>query len=151
MALFDVIQTVRVTSNYYAQIRYQKLRDSNRNLANALAGQTSPFSNLAPQLKTNPKFEFKSLKDLKSGDVILNRSNSEPLTYYALQGVHYQTLTHASIIYKPNPRKTLLVESSNSGLSYVELNPESTYFETDSSRGSAIDEKLKYRLVFEII
>jgi hypothetical protein len=128
LAVFDTMQVARVTANYYAYLRFLKIADRRPELAIKLKNQNSPFALPGLQLQVNENYRFKDLSDLRSGDVILNRSASEALSYYALQGAHYQTLTHASIIYKPTPDRTLLIESQNSGLSFIELKPDSDYF-----------------------
>lgn len=115
---YETLLKVRETLNFFTYVRAKQL--AGQKLMN-LKDSKRLFSYPKYQIFKNPEYKFQQLKDLKSGDVMLTRSNAEPMTYYALQGDHYQPLTHATLIYKTSAGDTYLVESTSLGLTVKRL------------------------------
>lgn len=115
---YETLLRIRENLNFFSKVRAQQL--ANNRLIN-LKKSKRLFSYPKYQIFKNSQFKFESLKDLNSGDVMLTRSNAEPMTYYSLQGDHYQPLTHATMIYKNSEGLIYLIESTSLGLTTKRL------------------------------
>jgi hypothetical protein len=103
----DVFSAIRYIEDYLIESRMDKIT----NPPNEYVSMIGNF----PYLLINPKFigEFRTIKDLKSGDVILSRGNAYSSAAIAsITETNYQ-FSHLSLVYKDQESKELFTSEAH--------------------------------------
>lgn len=103
----DVLRGLRYVEDYLMEIRILKGMGAQE--------EYLPLQGEFPYLMVNPKFaeQFKSAKDLQSGDVILSRGNAFSSAAIARIGRNDYQFSHLSFVYRDNETKELFTTEAH--------------------------------------